>query len=66
VSRFDYTGAEAPIPYSDKHPERFAKPRGPSFALPGENFGRECGVDPDMPPTKISRRVRRGYEDMKR
>jgi hypothetical protein len=66
MSRFP-SGSEAPIPFSDKKLEQgFARKKGPAFALPGEDFARECGVDPDMPPIKIKRRVRRGYEDLKR
>jgi len=65
VGRFDTANGEV-IPYSDKAPERCEPPRGPAFLLPGEDEPRRCGSDPDMPPVKLPRRVRRGFEDLKR
>lgn len=71
MGRFDQDSGEAGIiPYSDKRPDRCEPARGPEFLLPGETEARRCGVDPDMPPATGTphwkRRVRRGYEDLKR
>jgi hypothetical protein len=69
VGRFD-SASEEIIPYSDKCPERCEPARGPAFLLPGEDEPRRCGEDSAMPPATDrphwKRRVRRGYEDMKR
>ena len=65
MGRFE-TASEPPIPYSDKQPERCARPRGPAFVLPGEDEPRACGTDPDMPPVRQARRIRRGFEELKR
>lgn len=56
-------------PYSDRCPDRCEPRRGARFVLPGEDEPRECGADSAMPPNgepHWKRRVRRGYEDLKR
>jgi hypothetical protein len=68
MGRFDTAHGEI-VPYSDKRPDRCEPAREARFLLPGEDEPRECGVDPDMPPRAQphwKRRVRRGYEDLKR
>lgn len=69
MGRFDAADGEI-IPYSDKRPDRCEPQPGPRFLLPGEDEPRACGADPDMPPAADTphwkRRVRRGYEELKR
>ena len=68
MGRFDTAEGEI-IPYSDKRPERCEPARGAGFILPGEEEPRQCGADPDMPPSTEphwKRRVRRGFEELKR
>jgi hypothetical protein len=68
MSRFDDANG-APVPYSDKHPERCQPLPGPSFVLPGEKKPRECGDDPAMPPANDQPHWRRpvnvGYGHLK-
>jgi hypothetical protein len=69
MGRFDQANGET-VPYSDKRPERCEPVRGPAFLLPGDDEERRCGVDPAMPPASDhphwKRRVRRGFEELKR
>jgi hypothetical protein len=59
-----------PAPYSEVAPDRCAPPRGARFLVPGEDKPRECGIDPDMPPSgrppHYERPVNLGFAGVKR